>query len=45
MEPKKKEPVDAIKSLLDVIQAAFTAAWKAVLLLGGLILVAYCYFE
>lgn len=42
---QKKEPVDAIKSLIDVIQAAFTAAWKAVLLLGGLILVAYCYFE
>lgn len=45
MEPKKKEPVDAIKSFIDVIQTAFTAAWKAVLLLGGLILVAYCYFE
>ncbi|SAK78921.1 hypothetical protein AWB76_05270 [Caballeronia temeraria] len=48
MEPNKKEPVDAIKvikSLIDVIQASFSTAWKAVLLLGGLILVAYCYFE
>lgn len=45
MEPKKKESVDAIKSFIDVIQAAFTAAWKAILLLGSLILVAYCYFE
>lgn len=48
MEPNKKEPVDAIKlvkSLIDVIQASFATAWKAVLILGGAILVAYCYFE
>jgi len=48
MEPNKKEPVDAmklIKSLIDVIQASFATAWKAVLLLGGSILIAYCYFE
>ncbi|WP_053572588.1 hypothetical protein [Caballeronia cordobensis] len=48
MEPNKKEPVDAmrlIKSLIDVIQASFSTAWKAVLLLGGAVLIAYCYFE
>jgi hypothetical protein len=48
MEPNKKEPVDAmklIKSLIDVIQASFATAWKAVLLLGGAVLIAYCYFE
>jgi len=48
MEPNKKEPVDAmklIKSLIDVIQASFATAWKAVLLLGGAVLIAYCYLE
>jgi hypothetical protein len=45
MEHNKKQPVDSIKSLIDLTQASFAIAWKAVLLLGGLIVVAYCYLE
>ncbi|SAL50402.1 hypothetical protein AWB64_05331 [Caballeronia sordidicola] len=36
---------DTLKSLASLIPHLFRLAWKAVIVLGGIVLVAYCYFE
>jgi hypothetical protein len=37
--------LDTLKSLATFIPHLFSLAWKAVIVLGGLVLVTYCYFE
>lgn len=45
MQTNNKAPVDVFKSLTDAIESSLALAWKVVIALGGLVLVAYCYFE